>query len=205
MLQPSSGPGNHAVHFYEPHNFPTVLIAEFLYDGLILGESAVIIATTEHAFHIEEALEKLSVDIPELQRRGLWFAVDTGIVLRALQSQASSESVFDVVLGTTIRQAQSNAPTGRLRIYGGLVNVLFREKNTNAVLALEIFGNQLVSDRTVQIQCAYSVDTFPDAGSAADFAKICLLHDQIHAPLEDPSDWRYRVAFAARENLDKPV
>jgi len=49
------------------------------------------------------------------------------------------------------------------------------------------------------IYCGYSSDTFPDAGCAKQFTKVCLLHNLIHTNFKDHNNWRYRMALGVAQ------
>jgi hypothetical protein len=91
--------------------------------------------------------------------------------------------------------AREKSPSGRIRIYGELADAVLRLGNADVCLKLERYGNQLASECATDVYCGYAADTFPDAGRAWQFTKVCLLHNLIHTNLQDHNDWRYRMAF----------
>lgn len=185
----------HCVHFFEPSRFPSVEIANFLSEGLNQGESAVLIATLEHASQIESEIEKSDLSIQELGGEGLWVVTEVGELIQALESGMTTEMVVENFIELVVRPAQGQSEKQRVRIYGEFVDgILSQLGNAEMALEVERYGNELIAEGATKIYCGYSTNAFPDASFAKPFIKLCRLHNEIHNGLKDRDDWRFQMA-----------
>ena len=191
----SSYPGSHHVHFYEPTLFPSKHIAEFIHTGIVQNETIILVASEDHTDRIEREIEAFGVYVRGLRSAGLWSVVSTDILLRALQSGISIKRLIESAINPTFQMAREKSPTGRIRVYGELADAVLHLGMPDVCLELERYGVQIASENVADVYCAYSADTFPDAGCAKQFIKVCLLHNLIHTNLNDHNDWRYRMAL----------
>ena len=187
--------GSHCVHFYEPTLFPSKHIAEFVRKGIEENQGIVLVASNDHTTQIEREIESLGHHVRSLRSAGLWSVVSTDTLLRALLSGISIERLIAIAINPTFQIARKKSPTGRIRIYGEFVDVVLKLGMPNACLELERYGMQIASENVADIYCGYSADSFPEAGHAKQFTKVCLLHNLIHTNLRDHNDWRYRMAL----------
>ncbi len=185
----------HSVHFFEPSRFPAGEIADFLYEGLDQGESAVLIASLEHASQIESEIEKHGLSIRGLSGAGLWVVTEVRELIQALESGMTAGAVVESFIELVVRPAMGQSEKQRVRIYGEFVDgILSQIGNAEMALEVERHGNQLVSEGATKIFCGYSTNAFPDASFAKPFIKLCRLHSQVHNGLKDRDDWRFQMA-----------
>jgi hypothetical protein len=186
---------SHSVHFFEPSRFPAEEIADFLYDGLNQGESAVLIATLEHASQIGSEIEKRGPNIRELSGAGLWVLTEVRELIQALQSGMTAATVVESFIELVVRPAQRQSDKQRVRIYGEFVDgILSQLRNAEMAMEVERHGNKLVEEGATKIFCGYSTNAFPDASFARPFIRLCRLHTQVHNGLSDRKDWRFQMA-----------
>ena len=191
----SSYPGSHHVHFYEPTLFPAKHIAEFVRRGILENEGIVLVASEDHTARIDREIEAFGINVRGLRSASSWSVVSTDILLRALQSGISIKRLIENAINPTFQLARERSPTGRIRVYGEFANAVLWLGMPEACLDLERYAVQIASENVADIYCGYSTDTFPHAGCAKQFTKVCLLHNLIHTNLEDHNDWRYRMAL----------
>jgi len=191
----SSSPGSHRVHFYEATRFPSKHIAEFVRKGILENEGIVLVASEDHTVRIEREIEAFGINVRGLRSATLWSVVSTDILVRALQSGISIKRLIENAISPTFQLARERSPKGRIRVYGEFADAVLWLGMPEACLELERYGVQIASDNVADIYCGYSTDTFPDAGCAKQFTKVCLLHNLIHTNLKDHNDWRYRMAL----------
>jgi hypothetical protein len=187
--------GSHCVDFYEPNLFPSKHVADFICEGISEDESIVVLASKDHTTQIEREIESLGLHVRSLRSAGLWSVVNTDTLLRALQSGISIERLIANAINPTFQMTREQSPTGRIRIYGEFADVVFKLGMPDACLELERYAMQIASENVADIYCGYSTDSFPEAGHAKQFTKVCLLHNLIHTNLKDHNDWRYRMAL----------
>ncbi len=192
-LEPESN--LHSVHFFEPFRFPAAEIADFLYEGLNQGESAVLIASEEHESQIQVEIEKRGLDVRRLAGEGLWVLTEVRELIQALESGMTPATVVESFIELVVRPAMGQSEKQRVRIYGEFVDgILSQLGNAKMALEVEHHGNRLVSEGATKIFCGYSTNAFPDASFAKPFIKLCRLHNQVHNGLTDRNDWRFQMA-----------
>lgn len=185
----------HCVHFFEPSQFPTAPIADFLEQGLSQGEAALLLSSLDHASQLGAKVEEAGWNVPDLREAGLWDVTDVDEMLRSFQAGTSITAIVEEYIDATLRPAQQRSPSKRIRIYGELEDALLsRLGNAEAALTVERYGNRLASEGTAKIYCGYSTNSFPDASFARPFIKLCHLHDRVHNGLTDREDWRFQMA-----------
>jgi DcmR-like sensory protein len=193
--QPDSDDEFHCVHFFEPSQFPTEPIANFLEQGLRQGEAALLLSSLDHASVLGEKVEEAGWNVLDLRAAGLWDVTDVDEMLRAFKAGTSITAIVERYIDATLRPAQQRSPSKRIRIYGELEDALLsRLGNAEAALTVERYGNRLASEGAAKIYCGYSTNSFPDASFARPFIKLCHLHDRVHNGLTDREDWRFQMA-----------
>jgi hypothetical protein len=147
----------HCVHFFEPSQFPAAPIADFLHQGLVREEGAILIASLDHASQIESKLEGHGLNIRQLAETGMWAVTDLEELLRALESGLATSKVVGTFIELVVRPTQERSEGGRIRIYGELEDaILSRLGNAEAALEVERYGNRLVAEGATKIYCGYS-------------------------------------------------
>jgi len=160
-------PGPHG-HYVQLYDSDTGLLASnvayYLFEGLKVGESALVIATPEHrdAFILE--LGKLGVNTEKAVREGRLLFFDAVRTLGELLIDGQPDWVrFERVIGAAMNKVQASGPTG-LRAYGEMVGVLWTAREYTAAIRLEEFWNKLLHGGGFSLFCSYPIDIF-----AADF------------------------------------
>ena len=166
-MAPSSNilqtPGPHG-HYVQLHDSDTGLlagnVAYYLFEGLRIGESAVVIATPEHrdAFTLE--LVNLGVNTEKAESEGRLLFLDAVRTLGELLIDGQPDWVrFKRVIGAAMSKVQAAGPTG-LRAYGEMVGVLWTARKYTAAIRLEEFWNKLLHSGGFSLFCSYPIDIF---------------------------------------------
>lgn len=189
--QPSPLPA-HALHFYEADLFPAQSVAAFLRAGLEHGELALLIATPEHSRAVRDALWRCNLDLEALQRSDLLLCLDAPSVLAALKSSGGlCGSSTNDLLNELISRAARLSPSGRVRVFGELINLLALAGDYEAALQLEAHWNRLLATDPFRLYCACSTAGFLHESSAPAVAALCRLHDRLVPFVSSPatSSW----------------
>jgi hypothetical protein len=189
----SSGPrvtGHfHAVRFYRDSLSLCRIVADFLSDGLVAGEPAIVIATPEHAQGLSASLGELSFDVARLQRAGQLTMLDAGQTLASFMVDGQPNAgLFATALTRVIDKVRRRHPHRTLRAYGEMVDVLWRDGRYDAAIRLETLWNELANSRSFSLLCGYSMGNFyKDAAQA----EICRHHTHLIEgdDLERPADF----------------
>jgi hypothetical protein len=166
----------HAVRFYEDSRSLARIVAGFITEGLATNEAAIIIATREHRHSILEMAAK-SIDTERLTRRGDLIALDADEALSTfIVDGMPAAKPFEQAVVPLIDRAAGGRKDHVVRVYGEMVDVLWKQGREAAAIALEMLGNQLASARRVSILCGYSIGNFY---TDAAFGHICREHTHV--------------------------
>lgn len=169
----------HSVQFYEDDTFLIDQLGRFIEAGLQAGESAIVLATKAHRDQLEnrfiENRFKFHRSMPS-------YASDRYIVLDAagMLSEIMTEGGLNAArfiecVGGLIDRA-ARAGSGRVRIFGELVALLWTSGQGDAALQLEQFWNTLARAHSFSLFCAYPIRGFSHNEHTEGFQDICAAH-----------------------------
>lgn len=170
----------HAVGFYDDDRECVEVIATFVQDGWSLGEAVILVATRDHREALHAVLRARGVDLDGVVARGLLVEGDSAALLASLHRDGSLDPErFERQVGALVAGA---AQGGRaVRVYGEMVNQLWREGRVAHALQLEGFWNELAKRHEFSLLCGYSTDALRTAG-LTEVAHVCDLHAQVVPP-----------------------
>jgi signal transduction histidine kinase/CheY-like chemotaxis protein len=170
----------HACQFYEDETHLFTVVASFVGSGLAAGEPALVIATGPH----REAL------CAELQARG--FDVDRAIAARQLQLLDAQETLnafmlgaipdsarFMQAIGALLDTVQTPERPGPVRLFGEMVDLLWRGGNPHGAIQLEELWNEIGKSRPFSLLCAYVMGNFYRQADLEGFERICEAHTHV--------------------------
>ena len=165
----------HAVCFYEDRPSLARTVARFIGDGLAAGQGAVVVTTAAHGASIREQLTAMAVGSQARTGHGELLMFDADEVLSHLMvgDRPDAQRFNDTINPLMDKAAGSSARP--VRIYGDMVDVLWRSGREEAALSLEVLGHQLVAARKCSILCAYSAGV----GRGKGFNTICDRHSHV--------------------------
>ena len=176
----TSAPDDHAVCFYDGDQDAIAVVASFVAAGFSAGEPVIVVATAEHRPLLDAALVELGLDPGMLRSRGRFVTLDAEETLAGLMVDGMPDaSAFRATVGGLVDDVQGDA--ARVRIFGEMVAVLWDEGNIAAALALEGYWNELASQRSFALLCAYPHAVL-DQASLADVGRVCALHSDVMPP-----------------------
>ncbi len=168
----------HTVEFFGA--FPGAAIGRELAFALAAGKAAAAAARPAHLDAIRDELRARGVDIADEIRRERLRLLDGEAIADAASRDGTIDFavVEDRVLAPFKR---SLAHTGRIRVYGEIVDVLAQRGQRAAALALEAWWNVQVAALPIELHCGYSLGAFADTGSVEPFRAVCDVHDAVCA------------------------
>jgi hypothetical protein len=176
---PRQGASYHAVRFYENRESLCRLVAEFLGEGLLLGQPALIIGTAEHRAAISDELTARHFDVKRLQAAGDLLELDARTALSAFMVDGVPDG--DLFLARTTRAIEVLS-RGRhdctVRAYGEMVDLLWKDGESTAAVQLEILWNRLAMTHDFSLLCGYAMGNFYKDASVGD---ICHHHTHVVA------------------------
>lgn len=151
--------------FYDQEDFLCRVVADFLEPGLEGGVPIVVIATGPHRRGFVEALEARGHDISLAQAAGLLTLLDARDCLAKLMVDGLPDrQQFLTHVGAVVKAAATRSPTGAVRAYGEMVDLLWRDDNGKAAVELEKLWNELGNQHAFTLLCAYGLTAVgPDA------------------------------------------
>src|SRR3954468_7733583 len=180
--------GSHAVHFYDNDDELSSRVAAFIGEALQASEPAVIIASPHHRQQFIERLTAMNIDVEAERISGNLTILDAAATLgRFMIGPSPDRELFTRVVGSIIESASTRADRSvKVRAYGEMVDVLWRDANQSAAVALEEMWTDLGSIYPFDLLCAYAMAGFVAAPASAGVRAICGEHSEV--TVAGPSD-----------------
>jgi signal transduction histidine kinase len=173
---------DHRVQFYEDEDYLASAVADFLAGGLTIGQPGIVIATDAHRAAFAEHLESEGFDVEAEVRAGHLAMLDARTTLDQIMRGASPDPArFRTVIGGAIEGHfdADGADRPVVRLYGEMVDLLWRDGNTDASLRVEELWNALGDTYAFSLLCAYPMANFYKTTDAQRFQEICRLHTHV--------------------------
>jgi hypothetical protein len=171
-------PGSHTVQFYESDQFLVDAVVRYLGAGLEAQHRLIVIATAEHR-------RAFLAGLPEQARNR---AIGSGelLVLDARETLSKfmigdipDPDLFRVTIGQVLARARNGHDHTRLRAYGEMVDVLWRDGNSRGAIRLEELWNDVAKEAEFSLLCAYTMSNFQEHGSIPRFMDVCRAHSHV--------------------------
>jgi hypothetical protein len=167
----------HAVRFYEDEASLCRIAAEFIREGLAVGQPAVVIATAGHRTGMQRRLAELNVEVDALEKSGEIFFIDAGEMLaRFMVDGMPDGDRFTASMTAIIETACGDREDCTIRAYGEMVDVLWQAGMHAAAIRLEMLWNQLANTHKFSLLCGYSMGHFYKDAAYED---ICGQHTHL--------------------------
>jgi signal transduction histidine kinase len=174
----------HRVQFFENDEFLVGAIVDFLAGGLTSGQPLVVIATGDRRSAVTHRLTTDGFDVDNATRNGQLAMFDARATLDTfMRGTVPDVARFKTVIGDALTGGAVRDPAQPVRVYGEMVDLLWRDGNTEGALQLEDLWNGLSNDFAFSLLCAYAMGNFYRATDADHFREICRRHTHV-APTE---------------------
>jgi PAS domain S-box-containing protein len=198
---------DHIVQFYKDEDRLTHVVADFLVAGLRSGEPLVVIATQAHreAFHIE--LTVRGIDVEGAMAKGQLTLLDARATLDLFMvGEMPDWTAFQRIIGGTLETIAARGGHKRLRAYGEMVDLLWREGHRSAAVHLEGFWNELGKTHSFALLCAYVMGNFYKDTDTQQFEHVCRSHshvlpDESYVDAQDPVERLRQVSLLQQRAL----
>jgi len=172
--------GDHIVQFYEDERFLFDAVAHFTGAGLAAGEPVLIVATKPHRMAFAQVLRHNGCRIEEAVASGLLTMLDAHeMLLRFMVGNEPEAERFYSVIGAVIQSSRQGRSRARVRVFGEMVDLLWRGGNRAAAIRLEELWNELARLHSFTLLCAYSMGNFYMPGDGELFDKVCSRHSHV--------------------------
>jgi signal transduction histidine kinase len=185
VVDDSSRTPEHRVQFYDSDDFLVATVADFLARGIKGGHPLVVIATEPHRASFTSQLKAKGFNVDRVSANGQLTLLDARDTLdRFMVASAPDPDRFKSVVGSVLQAARNRGGADAvLRLYGEMVDLLWRDGNTEAALQLEQLWNDLAHTFEFSLLCAYAMGNFYRTAHAEQFEAICGHHSHV-APTE---------------------
>lgn len=198
-LLANPGPDGHIVQLYQDGDFYGEAISHFAAEGLIRGESIILVATGLNWLNISPRLESKGFRIPELFERGQLTLLDASDTLpKFMAGGAPDGKIFKPLAQDTIRRARRGGKYPRVRWWGEMVNVLYVEGNGKGSYRLEEFFGEVAHEETTAVFCSFLMDKYDPLIYDEAFVNVCRTHSNV-IPTADYAVHREAVNGAIAE------
>jgi hypothetical protein len=157
-------------------------VASFLADGFAAGEAAIVVLRPASWRLVADRLAAAGWDVDALGHRGLLRRADAHETLAAILDGAMPSPVrFDEIIGGLIDDAAGDAPVGRVRAFGEMVDILCRRRELAAADALEELWNRLGRRGDFALLCGYKLDVFDREAQVDVLPQVYDVHSEVTA------------------------
>lgn len=177
----------HAVQFYDDESFLFDTVGHFLAAGLLAGDGVIVIAREHHRRGFQDRL--VDLDVEAARATGQLVMVDADETLASFMiGDMPDEGLFQDTLARLMATVNSESQRpARVRAYGEMVDILWREGNSSAAIRLEELWNAARERYDFSLLCAYLMGQFYNEGDAARFMAVCRSHSHV-MPAESFAD-----------------
>jgi len=170
---------NHIVQFYEAEESLIENVGRFIASGLQAGEPVIVIATPEHTKAFVERVKTLGVDVSAAPTGQLTMLDARDTLSKFMVGDMPDWERFQEVVGHVILTSRTGRADRRVRAYGEMVDLLWRDGNRMAAIRLEEYWNDIGKDHSFSLLCAYVMGNFYKSGDADPFHHVCATHTHV--------------------------
>jgi hypothetical protein len=193
------GENGHIVQLYQDEDFYGEAIAHFTIEGLVRGESIILVPTRPHWNLISRRLLARGCELEEFLRRGQLTVLDADDTLcKFMNGNLPDGSIFKRLAKETIVRARCGGKFPRVRWWGEMVNVLYVDGNLGGSNRLEEFFDEIAHEETIAIFCSFLMDKFDPKIYDEVFGDVCRTHRHV-IPVADYAQHRTTVDRAIAE------
>ena len=172
-------PCEHVVQIYENDEVFLNLLCGFVSDGVLKGDSVIVIATTSHLESLRDRLKRLGHKVETLVATSKYIPVDAGHMLsRFMVNDWPDETLFNYVISDVIGRAKENGR--QVRAFGEMVALLWGKGQVGATVRLEHLWNKFCENEAFCLFCAYPRNGFTQDASES-VMHICSAHSKMIA------------------------
>jgi hypothetical protein len=175
----SSSRPYHAVRFYENEKSLAKIVAEFLADGLTDGMPGIVVATPAQRAAIVRELGARGLDVVSLKQSDDLVLLDAWDTLSSVMPNGKLDArAFNDILCAVIERACRGRTDCTVRIYGQMVDILWKDGKCDVAIRLEMLWNLLANTQRFSLLCGYAIGPFY---KDAHFDDVCAQHTHVLA------------------------
>jgi hypothetical protein len=171
----------HVVQFYEDDVYLVDLVARFLGVGLVGSEPLVALVTEPHRHAVCERLATVGFDVDAAIHDGQLRFEDPHVTLeRVMAGGMPDADRVRILMGGILRETRTGRyGRKRTRVFGEIVDVLWRRGDQIAAIRLEELWNGLQCDHPFHLLCTYCMDSTYRETHATSIHQIHKAHSRV--------------------------
>jgi hypothetical protein len=177
-------PCDHVIQIYENDQKFIQVLSQFVHGGLTAGDGVIVIATPQHLEAVRSKLAKSGINTDDYLNTQYFPMVAQETLQRFLVDGLPDEKLFNEIISGLIAKVRGNRR--RVRAFGEMVAVLWKEGNRKATVKLEQLWNKFCENELFCLFCAYPESGF-DYDINTSLNHICSAHSKIVTPLREGS------------------
>ena len=197
---------DHRVQFFETDSSLYPAIDQFFSTGQKAGEPLAVYATLSHRQGFKQHLRSLGHDVEALCQSGQLAFFDAEETLaRVMVDDKPDPALFNSLIGGALDVLRLNSGHGRVRAYGEMADLLWKQGNPQATVALEALWNAFSIERSFALFCGYFLNAHGKTSGDHDSTDEMALLRRRAATLEAEVEHRKRLEGALRHALGQRV
>jgi PAS domain S-box-containing protein len=170
----------HLVQFYHDENVLYDAVASFAATGLAAGEPVILIATGAHEGALVNRLRLSGCRLDSASVTGQLTLLDARDTLsKFIVGGEPDWEKFSSIVGGLIEKSREGRREAQVRVYGEMVDLLWRDGNKQAAIRLEELWNDLARLHRFSLLCAYAMSGFYEAGDGGQIEEVCGTHTAV--------------------------
>jgi hypothetical protein len=170
-------PREHIVQIYENDEAFIHLLADFVSHGFDCGDTVIIIATTEHLRSLNQRLKAKDYDLFTLTLHDQYIPLNAEETLAQFMVNGwPDEHLFHHLLTNLLLRSEKKGR--KVRAFGEMVAILWKEGFGAATVQLEQLWNRFCQEESLGLFCAYPKSGFTEDASDS-LMKICNCHSKV--------------------------
>jgi MEDS: MEthanogen/methylotroph, DcmR Sensory domain len=171
----SRGPEEHDVVFCNRDDELAGQASEYLLGAMRASGAGVVLATPQHRAAIEARLEQAGVSLTKARAQGAYVALDAREVMsRFMINGFADPAGFWRAVSPVIKKAARNRR--KVAVFGEMVALLWGSGLAGAAVDLEALWNELATQYSFSLLCAYPADVLSDSEHADELVALMDAH-----------------------------
>jgi hypothetical protein len=172
-----AGVTGHDVQVYRTDDSLTTSVVEFLAAAIRVGQPIIVIATETHRRAFANGLRAMGLDPDAMLAGRLAVWLDARQTLDSfMENGLPNRELFSATVGSVFAKVLDKRQYLVVRAFGEMVDLLWKDGNTEAAILLEQLWNELAYKYKYSLLCGYSIDNFLHEAGVVAFRRVCDQH-----------------------------